>query len=83
MFNVVTGKSPCYITESFRMHNPSRELRVGRDDLNIVYENKKCKDIFNEMTLKWNDLPLNVRNSVSSETFKSRLKGHLFGRAFS
>ena len=83
MFNVVSGKSPCYIAESFSMHSPTRELRVGRDDLNIVYEKKKCKDIFNAMTSKWNDLPINVRNSVNSEIFKSRLKGHLFERAFS
>jgi len=81
MFNVISGNSPSYISDSFILHNPVRPMRVGRDQLNVTYDNK-TNDIFNLMTTKWNMLPLNIRNITSKELFKAQLKGYFFNESF-
>jgi hypothetical protein len=82
MFGVMSGNGPTYISESFELFDPARNLRVGRDDCNMVYKNDKVNDIFKCMVAKWNILPREVRNSANMNLFKSRLKTHLFDKAF-
>ena len=82
MFGVLSGKGPTYISDSFELFDPVRNLRVGRDDCTMVYKNEKINDIFKCMVAKWNTLPREVRNSASMPLFKGKLKTHLFEEAF-
>ena len=79
----MSGLGPItYISDSFELFDPVRDLRVGRDDCTMVYNNGKVNDIFKCMVAKWNILPREVRNSASMHLFKGKLKSHLFDKAF-
>ena len=82
MFKVLMNRTPLYIRDNFTLYEPSRALRVGRDNLNFVYNFNLRKDIFSKMILYWNELPLDIRESSNETIFKSRLKTFYFEKAF-
>ena len=86
-FGVLTTEQPQYLHELIRLRNPARQLRSSRLTL---LDNKKTNICFADRAFchaaptLWNSLPQSVVGdlSISTATFKSRLKTALFSRAF-
>lgn len=75
------------IGDCFRDNNNSRELRSTVDRTSIIRENKgpsKARFNFftNRVATAWNQLPNNVVNGPSVNSFKSRLDHHMKSQAW-
>ena len=83
-FKIFNNISPPYLSDQFnKFHSTSSmPLRVGRDDYMFKTELQKKESIFSSMKLEWNKLPIRIRNTTSTDSFKSKLKTFLFGEAF-
>ncbi len=75
-----------YITSLLLRYNPTRSLRSQNSGLLVVpriAKSTKGGRAFSYLAPKlWNSLPDNIRGSDSLSLFKSRLKTHLFSKAF-
>lgn len=78
--------APHYIKSMLVKYQPVRELRSSSQQLLVV---PRCKTktlgtrAFSTCAPKlWNDLPLHLRNASNVNSFKARLKTHLFQNAF-
>ena len=86
-FKVLMTQQPHYLHELIRLHNPVRQLRSS--GLTLLHKDRS-KLIFAQRAFRhaaptvWNNLPQSVVDdlSISTATFKSRLKTVLFSRAF-
>ena len=76
------GASPVYLQDSIPKYNPARHLRSSSDTLllNIL----RTKHYFGYQAFSvigpklWNELPIQLHQQSSMETFKSQLKTYLF-----
>jgi hypothetical protein len=85
-YKALHGNAPGYIRELLTVYEPSRSLRS--QDKQLLVEPKTRLKTFGDRAFSsiaprlWNQLPLEVKNSTSTEAFKSSLKRHLFKIAF-
>ena len=84
IFKALNKLAPNYITDLLIPYKPSRSLRSSTKNL-------LTKPVFNlksnsgrsfvlAAAVLWNDLPQSIKDSQSVETFKQKLKSHLFYR---
>ena len=86
VYKALNGQAPSYITELLkaRSYTHSHNLRSSNDNLLLQIPSHKTKITLGDRAFVcaapkvWNNLPLVIRKSESLNTFKSRLKGHLF-----
>ena len=90
-FKIINGMSPDYLSEGFKMFQPTTlsNLRVGgvgqgRDSFMFDSPSIKfqTKSIFSELISFWNKLPYTIRTSETLAILKTRLKTHLFKKAY-
>ena len=86
VFKGLNGLAPKYITDLLDVPVPSRTLRSGKLNLLVI---PKTRTVFYGNRLfpwiaptMWNKLPEDVKSAPSLDSFKSRLKTHLFGLTF-
>ena len=85
-FKVSNGLGPLYLSERLRPYIPNRNLRSSKNKLLIV---PKCNlktygysAFSHRAPTVWNALPDDIRQVELLETFKSKLKTHLFRQFF-
>eukprot|EP00745_Piridium_sociabile_P025212 TRINITY_DN39921_c0_g1_i18.p1 TRINITY_DN39921_c0_g1~~TRINITY_DN39921_c0_g1_i18.p1 ORF type:complete len:291 (-),score=25.65 TRINITY_DN39921_c0_g1_i18:34-906(-) len=82
-FSSATGTGPEYLSDILNIYAPPRQLRSSADNRMFCIPTVRTKSIgerslvFQGPTI-WNNLPQNIRYSVSKDSFKSALKTHLF-----
>ena len=81
------GQAPAYISELLQVYRPTHQLRSSSHELLMIPSSHTQfygTRAFSVAAPKlWNLLPKNIRDSPTIETFKSRLKTHLFREAYS
>ena len=86
MYKVIHGAAPDYICSELTLYRPQRALRSSYNGqlLNITVGRKDVAafDFIVKGPQLWNDLPIDIRNSPSLTTFKSRLKTFLFRKHY-
>jgi hypothetical protein len=81
-FKALNNQAPGYIAELIHLHQPGRNLRSC--DKLLLHKPVARSVSYGERAFSiaaptlWNTLPLQVRQSPSISTFKTRLKSHLF-----
>ena len=84
-FKGLHSLAPCYITELLITHSPTRSLRSGDA---IVLKIPKTRSKYGRRAFShsgptlWNQLPMDIRQCQTVQTFKSKLKTHLFKIAY-
>lgn len=87
-YKCLYGNAPSYLQQLVHWHVPKRNLRSTNSYEMTVPVNKRNKKNFADRAFVhiaprlWNELPFVVRSSPTLETFKSRLKTHLFTIAY-
>ena len=82
-FNSITGTGPQYLTDLLQQYCPSRQLCFS-SDTQILKVPRVVTKSFGERSFSytgptiWNSLPVNLRHTQSSVSFRSALKTHLF-----
>ena len=87
VYKCVNGFAPKYLSEIITLHNPKRITRRTLDPLLLeVPTTKRSTFAARSFSVfgpkQWNNLPLSLRQSNSLDTFKARLKTHLFVQAY-
>ena len=81
-FKILHGQAPKYLCEMVRRKPSLREgLRSSLDDTRL----EPCyrgKTVALTICSTWNDLPVELRNTSTLDTFKRNLKTHYFRKAF-
>ncbi len=80
-YKALHGLAPCYITELLQRYIPTRTLRSGSKALLTPVSSSTsygARSFAVAAPALWNDIPLEIRNATSVESFKSMLKTHLF-----
>ena len=85
-YKSLNGEGPQYLRDLLIWHKPQRSLRssnllqlkVPKTRL-VTYRDRAYEATAPRL---WNSLPLEIRNSKSTVTFKKKLKTHLFMSAF-
>ena len=86
VYSALHGPFPDYLKELIVPYVPARTLRSQSSDMLTVPKTRtitygaRCFD--HSAATLWNELPFNLRKCDSLTLFKSRLKTHLFKRAF-
>ena len=85
-FKSLNGLAPPYLSDLLTPYCPSRALRSANAGYLIIPRiNKKTsggRAFSYRAPLLWNSLPPDVRSAGTLSLFKSRLKTHLFSKAF-
>lgn len=86
-FKCLNGSAPVYLSDLVQMYSPSRSLRSSSQML-LVQPRSKTRSYgdrsFAVAAPKWwNNLPSSLRQCENFETFKRKLKTHLFSDCFS
>ena len=82
-FSVVSGTAPDYLSDLLHLYTPSRPLRSSSDTRILVPATVRTKT-YGERSFSfqapsvWNNLPPALRHSKCTESFKTKLKTHLF-----
>ena len=86
-FKAIHNQTPAYISDLLQPYIPTRTLRSSTKKLltcttykNITYGGRAFSHAGPKL---WNALPLDIRESTNLETFKRKLKTHMFTRAYS
>jgi hypothetical protein len=85
VYRAVNNLAPAYITELLQEHVPARSLRSSSDKLLVVPRTRTSwgdRSFQKAAPHLWNALPASIRQSESLTAFKSRLKTHLFAKAY-
>uniref|UniRef100_A0A8C6M8E0 Reverse transcriptase domain-containing protein n=1 Tax=Nothobranchius furzeri TaxID=105023 RepID=A0A8C6M8E0_NOTFU len=86
VFKALNSGAPKYLSEIIHQHVPVRSLRSANQILLTVprYSLKsRGSHAFSVLGPSlWNELPADIKQAKSLETFKTRLKTHLFSLAF-
>ena len=86
VFKALHGKSAGYISNLISPYEPSRNLRSSTHNLLAVPRSNlvNCGDSSFQVCgpRLWNDLPAHIRAASSLDTFKIKLKTHLFAEYF-
>ena len=86
VYKAMIGQAPNYITEllNVKSHKHTHNLRSSNDTHLLQIPSHETKITLGDRAFAcaaprlWNSLPLNIRNSQSLNTFKTKLKTHLF-----
>ena len=85
VFHCVHGSAPEYNISLIKHYVPSRPLR-SLDSCSLVVPKTRTnwgdRSFAHAGPFLWNQLPFHIRNSPTVDTFKDRLKYHLFQTAF-
>lgn len=86
VYKALHGLAPVYITDLLTNYVPVRALRSS-DSLKLSIPRTRTKTYgeaaFSSFAPRlWNELPLDLKNSDTMETFKKNLKTYLFKKAF-
>ena len=85
-FKALNKQAPTYLTDLLISHTPSRSLRSSSKNLlKIPMHNLKSyggRSFALASAVLWNSLPQSLRDLQSVETFKLKVKEHLFLRAY-
>jgi hypothetical protein len=79
------GQAPGYIEELLIPYVPTRDLRSSSQNILVI---PKCNNQYGKRAFAsaapalWNSLPTTLRETDSYETFKNKLKTHLFQLAY-
>ena len=82
VYKCTTGKGPDYLTELLVTYKPTRQLRSSTQLLLTVptrhYADTRRRDFAHIGPVEWNKLPMEIRSSCSTDSFKRCLKTYLF-----
>ena len=82
VYKSLNNQAPGYISECLTVYTPSRNLRSSSHNLQLSYpttRNLSGERTFTVTASKlWNNLPLTIRQSASTKSFKKALKSYLF-----
>ena len=88
-YKAVHGNAPNYIKELINFKKSGKyNLRSNSDNLLLEIEKEKTYTTLGDRAFQvaapklWNNLPFNIRSSLSLPSFKKALKTHLFREAF-
>ena len=81
-FKCLNGKGPGYLTDLLIQHTPHRVLRSSGNSL-LTVPRTRLKNYGDKAFAKaapelWNNLPIDIRSCNSVNSFKKKLKTHLF-----
>ena len=85
-YKCLNGKAPEYLSSRLQLYVPGRALRSSDQHLLVV--KKAHLKTYGDRAFSiaaptlWNALPLEIRTSVSVDSFKRKLKTHLFKKAY-
>ena len=86
-FKCLMGLAPTYLSDMIKRYVPRRNLRSMNGhrlvDVNYTLRNYGCRAFSVASPQLWNALPLDIRSCNGISEFKSKLKTHLFRKAFS
>ena len=85
-FKALHGKAPPYITDMLQVYHPARTLR-SQNSLSLVVPRTRTarygdRCFHHAAPMLWNNLPPNIREAVSIDSFKRQLKTHFFQAHF-
>ena len=86
-FKCLNNMAPSYLQNSIHLYKPRRSLRSSNDNLTLVTPVKSYK-LYGERSFSyqgpylWNQLPLEIRQAKSLDSFKKQLKHFLFLQAY-
>ena len=79
MYKTVSNISPYYLSKSLDLSEPKRKGLCSQHNLNIPRTFKKAGDqAFSVAGRVWNSLPIQIRNSKSTDLFKRQPKTYLY-----
>ena len=85
-YKSIHGLAPSYLTQLLKWYTPVRSLRSADKDLLVVpkIRTKKygSRTFAHAASIVYNSVPLEIHQSPSLESFKTRLKTHLFVNVF-
>ena len=86
-YKVLNGLAPNYLCNLIKPYSSSRSLRSSKKHLLYTPTWKLSsygrRSFSAAAPFLWNKLPMDIRTAPNVNTFKKRLKTHLFSRAFS
>jgi len=88
VFHCIHGSAPQYNSSLLHRYTPAppaRSLRSGNSGLLVVPSSKKTwgdRAFAHAGPSLWNELPQDIKDSATVESFKNNLKTHLFRLAF-
>ena len=85
-YKSLTNQGPSYLSDLLNLYVPSRQLRSSDDSRRLQIPSYHLKTLgyrsFSHQAAKlWNSLPYSLRHSVSTSSFKTALKTHLFPKS--
>ena len=86
VYKSVNNLGPHYLKTMFQHYRPGINLRSSSGSLLVVKKHRTrygLRALKNYGPTQWNSLPIEIRKAVTLEKFKSLLKTHLFGKAYS
>ncbi len=85
-YKSLNGLAPSYLAQLLKRYTPARSLRSADKDLLVIPKIRTKKygsqTFAYAASVNYNSLPLTVCQSPSIESFKTRLKTHLFTQVF-
>jgi hypothetical protein len=86
VYKALHHQGPKYIQDLLKLYEPTRSLRSGNKGL-LKPQSSRLKTFGDRAFAHcaphlWNDLPLSIRESCDTDTFKSLLKTHCFKLAY-
>ena len=85
-YKSLNGLAPSYLTDLLEVYSPSRHLRSANTVLLAVPRTRLTsagdRAFQKAAPVLWNNLPVSIRLSQTTENFKRQLKTHLFTKAF-
>ena len=82
-YKALNNKAPVYLKDLFKFYQSPLALRSTSDPLKLDIPKTRLKTYGDRAfsvfaARKWNDIPLEIRQAKTVDSFKSRLKTHLF-----
>ena len=87
-YKIINALSPDYLLDGLDMFQPTTLINLragqGRDSFMFKYPPLKSQNnsLFNKLISSWNSLPYNIRTLTTLGRFKTKLKTHLFQKAY-
>jgi Reverse transcriptase (RNA-dependent DNA polymerase)/Endonuclease-reverse transcriptase len=84
-FKILQSGQPAYLRDLVNLYEPARTLRSSTQHLLCIQRTKTAiatRSFKHSSATIWNSLPANIRDCNTVDTFKRKLKTHLFGLAF-
>ena len=85
-YKILKFKTPAHLHELLTPYEPTRMLRSSSQKLLKEVKTKTktidCRAFSSAAPSIWNSLPLNIRDSISVNTFKKSLKTYLYKKCY-